>query len=247
MHPRSGLFSHFPHGARQAARPAVGNGVVQIPVPRLEQNVQDLLLLNGIPYLHCPRRNRLGLGGQFAGGKSRPVYSVAAGLAAGDDDRVAFHDLFANLVPWHNSHTTAIHQRIADKALIEKDGTVDRRDSHLVAVVPHAVDHSLHDPFGMQGPRRQFGERRVRPGEAKDIRIAHRLGAESRSEDVPDNPADPGIRAAERLQGGRVVVGFDFETQMGIFVELDDPGVIVEYRYAPRLGQALRGLDNSRL
>ena len=123
---------------------------------------------------------------------------------------------------------SAEDQGVAHIPVVKTDGPVHCRDAHLVAVIANPAHDPLHHPPGMQCPRRKLSERIIRTRETEDIRVRHRLGREPRAQDIADHAADPGVSAAERLQGRRVVMRLDLETDVILVIELDDPGIVMK-------------------
>jgi hypothetical protein len=85
----------------------------------------------------------------------------------------------------------------------------------------------------MQDARRQRLARHVRRGEAKHVCRGNRLRAEAGPENIANDAADARIRPAVRLEGRGVIVRFNFEGQVVLFVEPHDPGVVAEHAHAP--------------
>ena len=143
--------------------------------------------------------------------KRGAVDAVAPGAAADRHDQVAGPHLLSRLVDRDQADGAAIDERIAEIARIEANRAVDGRNAHAVAVIAHAGDDALHDLPRMQHARRQTFGRRVGRGEAKDVRVANRPGAQAGAERIADHAAEAGVGAAVRLDGRRMVVRFDLE------------------------------------
>ena len=116
-------------------------------------------------------------------------------------------------------------------SFVEVDPAVDGGDAHPVAVVAHARDDLLKD-----SPRVDDAAGHVfnfRGGDAEDVGVGDGAGGQAGAHDVADAPADAGGRAAVGLNGGGVVVGFDFDADGVGVVEADDAGVVFEDGDAP--------------
>ena len=83
-----------------------------------------------------------------------------------------------------------VDEAVAGVRLVEDGRAADVRDADGVAVAADAGDRALEVVVGRAEPE---------PVEQRDRPRAH-------GDDVADDPADPGRRALERLDRGRVVV-----------------------------------------
>ena len=126
-----------------------------------------------------------------------------------------FHFVFGN-----KADGAAEHERVGDKAVIEIDGAIGRRNAHAVAVIAHAGDHALDD-----APRRQdafagFCAPAISGGaKAKTSVFRIGFGAQADAQNIADDAAQTGARAAVRLERGRMVVRFHFKSDAPLVIE----------------------------
>ncbi len=69
--------------------------------------------------------------------------------------------------------------------------------------------------------------------DAEHVGVSDRLGGAAGSEDVSDDAAEAGVRAAVGVDGGGVIMGFDLEADVEGVVEPDDAGVVFEDAHEP--------------
>ena len=93
---------------------------------------------------------------------------------------------------------------------VEDGVAADGRDADAVAVMADPGDGTLEHPARLA---------EAEPVEQRDRARAH-------GDDVAQDPADPGCRALERLDGRRVVVALDLERDGLALAEVDDPRVL---------------------
>ncbi len=123
-----------------------------------------------------------------------------------------------------DADTAAIYERIGNVTFVVPDGPVDGGDTHFVAVVLNAGHHARGNAARMQHTFRQRFNGRVRGAEAQHVRGGNRFGGNA--DHVTDDAADAGVGAAKGFNGGGVVVGFHFETDLINAVEFHDAGVL---------------------
>src|SRR5260370_31981912 len=112
----------FADGGAEAAGAAVGDGVVEPRVARLQDNVQQLLLGDGVADLHRPAADLLGLRGQTGRGERRTVDAVAPRPAADGDDQGGRTCRLLSAVYRAQADAPAEDERGAEVALAEADG-----------------------------------------------------------------------------------------------------------------------------
>ena len=157
--------------------------------------------------------------------------AVAPGAPAGDDDQVADARLRGPPTARREADRAAEDERIRQVPLVEQRRAVDRGDAHVVAVVGDAGHDPRVDPLGWQRSRREGVRRCIERAEAEDVGVGDRLGRDPQH--VAHDPAHPGIRAAERLQGAGMIVRLDLERDLVVAIEGDDAGVVPEGREHP--------------
>ena len=91
----------------------------QAAVAGLQDDVEQLLLGDGVADLHGPAGDRSRLGGQLDRGEGGAVDAVAAGPAADGHDQVAGLDSLWRRSTRDQADGAAIDQRIGQVALIE--------------------------------------------------------------------------------------------------------------------------------
>ncbi len=252
----SGAFSRSTWAPRSA--PISPTAELKPPAPqsvrvaRLQDNVQQLLLGDGVADLHRPAADLLGLRGQTGRGERRTVDAVAPRPAADGDDQVGRTCRLLSAVYRDQADGAAEDERVGEVALVEADGAVDCRDADAVAVVAHTGNDAPHHLERVQHAGRQVLRFHVERAEAKDVRVAHGLGAEASAERIADDAADAGVGAAVRFDRRRPVVRLHLEADVKLVVEAHDAGVVLEDADAPvvRTEQAanfLRGGENRLL
>ena len=80
----------------------------------------------------------------------------------------------------------------------------------------------------MEHAGRQRVGRHVGRGDAEDVGVADRLGAQAGAQRVADHAAEARVRAAVGVDGRGVVVGLDLEADVELVVEPDDARVVGE-------------------
>ncbi len=138
-----------------------------------------------------------------------------------------------------NPHTAAEHQRVGGVAFIVENRAVDGRNPDFVAVILHAGHHPALNPARMQHTLRQCIGRHLLRSKAQHIRRRNWFGAHAQN--IADDAPHAGVGAAKRLNGRRVVVGFDFERDLEGVIERDDTGVIHERGENPRRRDFISG------
>ena len=208
------LGAHLADGRAEAAGAAVGDRAEKPSVARLDDHVEHHLLRDRVADLDGAARDALAGASQLGRAEGRPVDAVAAGPPADGDDPVAGLDALRGHAPRQDADRAAEDQRVGQVARIDRQGTVDRRDAHAVAVVAHAGDDSLEDALRVEDAGREAIRVQVGRGHAEDIRVADRLGPEARPERIADDAAQPRIRPAVGIDGRRVVVRLDLEADV---------------------------------
>ena len=121
-----------------------------------------------------------------------------------------------DLVVAERSQAQGVDQRIALVGAVEVDVPPDGGNADAVAVMRDAGDHAPQEPPGDRG---------VEVAESQGVRQEHR--ARAHREYVADDPADPGRRALERLDGARMVVRLDLERDRPSVAHVDDARVLL--------------------
>ena len=127
------------------------------------------------------------------------------------------------LVGADHSHAHRVDQRVVGVAILEVDLATDGGDADAVPVAADPAHHALEEV-----PRR--GQRT----ETQRVEDGHRSGAHGG--DVAQDPAHTGGRALVGLDGARVVVGLDLESDGPALADLDDAGVLARALQYPRAG-----------
>ena len=130
-----------------------------------------------------------------------------------------------------------VDERVALVGRVEHDLAADGRHADGVAVVRDAAHDALGDPPAA-GVVERTEPQRVHQG---DRPRAH-------GEDVPQDAADAGGRALERLDGRRVVVALDADGGGDAVADIDDAGVLARTDEHPgRLGRQPAQVQARRL
>ena len=158
--------------------------------------------------------------------------AVAAGTAAQGYHAVTGMNHLLNHPPGDQPYRPAIDQRVADIPLVKIKGSAGRWYAHPVAVIAHTGNHPSQHPQGMQRAGGQLIHGKIGRAEAEDIRIDDRLGAQPRTQSVPQNPSDPRPRPSIRLDSGGMVVGLHLEGDTVVIIEGHDSRVVLEDREA---------------
>ena len=182
--------------------------------------------------------------GHFAAGKRRAVDTVPAGSSADHDNQVSGLRILETFFTRDQPDVAAEHQRVGQIPVVKIQRPVHRRNTHAVAVIPHARDHAFHNPPGMQYAFGHLFQFHIRPGKTENIRIGHRFGAHAGSHRVADHTTDAGCRPAVGVQRGRVIMRFNLKAHRMLVVKFDHAGVIFKDRNAPVFIQILSGLED---
>ena len=162
--------------------------------------------------------------------------AVAASAAAGHDNEITRRNGRLLATAGHHTHRAAEHERIAEVAGVEGDGTGDRGDPHPVAVVPHAPHHAGQESPRRDHTRRKRGGGRVERCYAEDVEIGDRLGRERCAEHIADHTPQSRRSATVGFDGRRVVVGLHLHAHVVVTVEADHTRVVTEHAHAPVAG-----------
>ena len=103
-----------------------------------------------------------------------------------------------------------VHETVVPVGLVEDGLAADRGHADAVAVVADTADGAREVP--------------VRLGEAEPVEQRDRSGAHR--DDVPEDAADAGRGALERLDRGGMVVALDLEGDRELLPEVEDAGVL---------------------
>ena len=217
---------HLADGGGQTARPTVGDRRPQ-PVGAGE-HVDEQLLRDGIADLHAGAGDLAGRGVHRRAGERRPPDAVPAGAAAEHDDPVAGERPGGERPVGRHADAAAEHQRVGGETGVVEHGAGHGGEADLVAVVGDAGHHPLPDASRVQGAVGQLVDGQIGRTEAQHVGDGERIVAGAHH--VPDDPADPGVGAAERLDGGRMVVRLGLQGERGALGERDDAGVAGERR-----------------
>ena len=205
----SGLLRHFADGGRNPACAVVGDAGDQSGITCFQQHVEHLLLRDGVADLHGARR---GIFGQLQRGKGRAVDAVGANSPTDHVHQVAGFSGFrvtraaVGKRRRHQPNRAAVHQRLADVAVVEHDGAVDRRDARFVAAHTHA---------GMDAPQHaarveEVGGKVALPigwAEAEDVGVGDGASAQAGPKDVAVDAHDAGHRPTVGVKRGGGIVG----------------------------------------
>ncbi len=222
----SDALGHLADGGRQSARATVGDRRVQIL--GADQRIDEQLLDDGIADLHARA-------GDFSGGgvhgrrrEGGAPDSVPTGRSAEDDDPITRSRPGVQRSRRRRADAAGEHQRVGRVGGVVENGAGDGGQSDLVAVVGDAVDHAVSDPAGMERAGREVVEWQVCGPETQHV--GHRDRPVGDAQDIADHAADAGVRAAEGLDRGGMVVRLGLEGDGRALGELDDAGVAHEGR-----------------
>ncbi len=212
----AGAASHLAGGARQARGAHVLNADDRAGLHRFETGFEQQLFEKRIAHLHVGTL-LLGLLGELGRRHGSAVDSVAAGLGADVDHRVAdaFGLAVKNLVLAKDAQRERVHQRIAVVALFEDALAADGGNAEAVAIVRDARNNAFENSAIARDIER-----------AEAYRVHHRDGPRAHGENIAQDAAHAGGRALERLDEARMVVRFDFERDRVAVADVDDAGVL---------------------
>ncbi len=222
----SAAQGHLPDDAREPAAAEVLETVEEPRLRALDARVDERLLEDRVSQLDGAGLPSLdGFLREVDARVRHPVDSVPARPAAAEDEDIPRRpDAVADeLGLLREADAGDVHDDVPEIPLVEDDASGDGRDAHAVPVVADARDDAAEQVFRMFRPFRQRIERRVERTEVERVREGDWLRAHR--EDVPQDPADPGGRAAVRLDGGRMVVALDPQGVRVVRVELHDARV----------------------
>ena len=216
--------------------------MVEALIPRDQDRVEHHLFGDGIAYLYCAPGGLARLVSQFDGRKSGPMQTVTPGAPSQDHDEIAGSRLTRVRVARRNAHASAIDQRIGYVAGVKNDGTIDRGNAHLVAIVLDARYHPVVDAPRMQNTRRKLPHLDTQGAETEYVGIGD--GACGDPHDVAHHAANARVGATKRLQRGRMVVSLHLEGDLVILGKVDDARVVHKGRTDPwRIDLLRRRLD----
>ena len=229
----SRLASHFTHGTRKAAGAAIGDRRVQLPVAGRENHVQQHFFGDGVADLHCSTRKRFAFMRELGRRKRGAVDAVTPSLAADGHDEIADSHLLRFFADGDHGDISAIDERIAQIAFVEKEGAIDRGNAHAVAVVADPRDDSAGHDARVQDAGRQLIVRDIWRSEAKDIGIADGPSPHSGPHRVANDAPQSRVGPAVGLERRGVVVRLDLDADVLLVVEFDDPRVVLKHAHAP--------------
>src|SRR6266700_689468 len=137
-----GFRSHLAHCRREAARATIGNRMIQTSIPRLHNDIGDLLFSNRRTDLDRSARLGIDLAAHLARRDGRAVNTVAPCPSAEGNDEIAWLHLVWMAPVWQNTQTATKDQRIVNIAAVIKNGPVDSGNAHLIAIVAYATHHA---------------------------------------------------------------------------------------------------------
>ncbi len=147
------MLAHFPHGAGESARSAIGNCGVETAAFMIaggEDGIEDFLFGDGVADLDgVAEFSGMGVG-EFGGTEGGAVDAVAAGAAAEGDDAVAGLGIAFDFVAGHDTDAADIDEGVSDIIIVEPDTSVEGGDAHAVAVVTNPGDDFGEDALGRE-------------------------------------------------------------------------------------------------
>ncbi len=151
--------------------------------------------------------------------------AVAPGFCANVNDWVAgafgFGEekiLFAS-----DTERERVHERILRIAKLEADFSPDCGHAKTISVIADAANHPVENAAIFRGLFR--GRVFARRDFTKAERIEDRYRARAHGENIPQDAANAGGRALERLDVTRMIVRFDFERGHEAVPDVHDAGV----------------------
>ena len=208
----AGLARHLGERRREPGGAAVLQRLDEPALDELERRLDQLLAGERVADLHRRPLVRVVRAELLAREHARAADPVAAGRRAVEHEGVARgraprarHALRRQQADAHR-----VHEAVVAVGRVEERLAADGRHADAVPVVADSGHGPLEHP--VRGAEAQPVEQRDRPR-------AHR-------DDVAQDPADPGRRALERLDRGRVVVALDLEGDGLALAEVDHAGVL---------------------
>ena len=181
-------------------------------VEQFEEQVGDQSLDDRVADLHGGAGHLAGRGVHRHGGERRPADAVAPGGPADHHDAVAGLQSGQFVIAGQNlTHATAENERVGRVAGVVEDRAGHGGDAHFVAVVRHALDHAFLDDRRVEHAGGKFMVVEIPRAEAEDVGQGDR--PRGGGENIADDTAHPGVGAAERLDGARVVVGLGLDRE----------------------------------
>ena len=226
IHVGSDALGHLADRRRQPARATVGDA--RIHVLGTHERVDQQLLDDRVADLHAGAGDLTGGGIHRGRREGRSAYPVASRRPTEHDHPIARVRSFVDCSGARGADTTSEHERVRRVRRVVQNCSGNGRKADLVAVVGDAVDHALLDAAWMQRTVGEVIKRQVCRPETQHVGDGDRSMGDT--EHVADHASHPGVRAAERLDSGRMVVCLGLQRKGGSFDELDDTGVPDERR-----------------
>src|SRR5947209_560693 len=222
----SRLSAHFANSRGETARTTIRNGGVKLSIPCLDDDIGNLLLSDRRTYLHCAASLRIYLAAHLSRGKSGAVNSIAAGTSTQHDDAIS--RLYVARVTPLRQHTQAPTEdkRVIKIPFIIKDGTVNGRHTHLIAIVTYAVDYTAGDTPGWKNTCRKILDRCIRRAKAEDISAGNWLRRDAQY--IANDTAHAGVCSAERLYGRGMIMRLDLDGEILCLRKANNTGVVAK-------------------
>src|SRR2546421_2110381 len=213
--------------------------MIQSVVSCLDNHICYLLFGDGGANLH----GAAGLGIDFATHLTRreggAVYSITARSSTQHNDAIARLYLPRMTAVGQDTQAATEHQRVAEVSLVIEDRAIDRRYTHLIAVVTHAIDYATGNAPRREDAGWQLVDRRIRWTKAENVGTGDRLRGDAQH--VADDATHTCICSTERLYGRGMVMCFNLKSDILRPGKTDDARIIAESGYQPGLLYLLRG------
>ena len=217
---------HLADDARKASASKVLHAVEQPALRRLDARVDQRLLEDRVPELDGPRFPLPhGPICQVDACVRHTMDPVAARLASAQDEDIAHGGgpVAHELRFLREADARDVHDDVAEVSLVEHDAAGDGGNADAVPIIPDPRDDAAEQVLRMPRAFRQAFRRGVEGSEVERVGEGDRLGAHR--EHVPEDPADPRVRASVRLDRGRMVVALDPQGVRVVVIEFHHAGI----------------------
>src|SRR5579875_3955698 len=141
-----------------------------------------------------------------------------------------------------HTKTSTEDQRIVQVATIIKHCAINCRNTHLVPIVANTIDDTVGNAMRRKNAWGQILANCTSSSKAEYICTGN--GLRGNSQYVANHTSDTGICTTERLNSRRVIMCFDFESDIVGARKTNDSGVITECGYQPGWVDLLCSMHN---
>src|SRR5437588_13129520 len=143
--------------------------MIQSVVSCLDNHIWFLLVGDGVANLHSTAGLGIDLTTHLTGREGGAVYTITARSSTQHNDAIARLYLSRMTAVRQDTQAATEHQRIAEVSLVIEDRAIDCRNTHLIAVVAHAIDYAAGYAPGRKDAGWQLVNRGTRWTKAENV------------------------------------------------------------------------------